>query len=166
MSLRRGIDLKQYPSIPHVQGFYGRPCYAFFKYDGSNLRFEWSKKSGWGKFGTRTRLFDHTDPTFGIAIDLFLNKYGSDLEQVFRTDKKIRNAKHVIVFAEFFGPRSFAGQHHPDDSKDLIMFDVNPHKVGLLGPKEFLDTFGHLKVAELVYQGNLNKEFVSDISFW
>ena len=41
-----------------------------------------------------------------------------------------------------------------------MLFDVNPIKKGMLGPKEFLDLFGHLKVAELVYQGLVTPEFI------
>ena len=45
--------MEQYP---HIEGStkapIGEPCIAFYKYDGSNLRFEWSPKKGWHKFGT------------------------------------------------------------------------------------------------------------------
>lgn len=37
----------QYPSILGVKKMpLGHKCYAFYKYDGSNLRFEWSPKKG------------------------------------------------------------------------------------------------------------------------
>lgn len=53
--------------------------------------------------------------------------------------------------------------HQPEDPKDLIIFDVNPHKKGFLSPKEFLDLFGHLSVAELIYSGNVGKEFIQSV---
>lgn len=155
--------MKQFPSIPNAVGFVGQPCIAFYKYDGSNLRFEWSRKSGWHKFGTRTRLFDHNDPEFGSAIPLFQETYGVDLETLFKKDKLFRNAQSIICYAEFFGPSSFAGQHKADEPKELMLFDVNVHKHGILGPREFLDSLGHLKVAKVIYQGILTQGFVNQI---
>lgn len=155
--------MKQYPSIPHVTGFHGRSCAAFYKYDGSNLRFEWSRKSGWYKQGTRTRLFDHTDEVFGSAVELFHETYASDLEKVFLSDKLIRSSKAVMVFCEFFGPSSFSGQHLEQDPKELVLFDVNIHKRGFMSPNDFMDTFGHLKIAELIYKGPLTKEFEQQV---
>lgn len=147
--------MKSYPEIPGPSGGHHEKCYAFHKYDGSNLRFEWSPKRGWYKFGTRNCLINETDSVFGPAIPLFIQKYGDDLEKVFKKDKLFRGVQNVIVFAEYFGSKSFAGMHFPDDTQwDVVLFDVNPHKKGILGPKEFLDTFGHLAVAELVYEGN------------
>lgn len=155
--------MKSYPSIPHVKGYHNQPCTAFYKYDGSNIRAEWSKKRGWYKFGTRTRLFDQTDEVFGGAIELFKNTYGSDLEKVFKDNKTFKGADQVMAFCEFFGPKSFAGQHDPADPKQLVLFDVNIHKKGLLDPRQFTETFGHLKVAEVVYQGILTEEFEQQV---
>jgi len=150
--------MKEYHSIPGVQ-MYGEPCFAFYKYDGSNIRALWNRKSGWCRFGTRHRLFDKTDEIFGGAIDLFKETYATDLENKFRREKSLRNIQEAIVFCEFFGPNSFAGLHHTADPKELVMFDINIHKNGIMPPKEFIDTFGDLKIAKLVYQGNLTREF-------
>jgi len=139
-------------------------CYTFVKYDGSNMRMEWSKKRGWYKFGTRKCMIDSTDPVFGPAVDLFKNKYGDDLEKVFKSEKLFIGVQSVVVFAEFFGPKSFAGMHFPDDDKrDIVLFDVNLHKKGMLGPKEFLDHFGHLSVAELACTGNMGEELIQAV---
>lgn len=46
---------------------------------------------------------------------------------------------------------------------ELVLFDVNPHKKGILLPRVFLKHFGHLKVPEVVYEGNFNKQFVRDV---
>lgn len=154
--------MKFYPSIPyHDRHTLDAPCHAFYKYDGSNLRFEWSKKSGWYKFGTRNRLFDHTDPDFGSAVDLFLNGLADGIQKVFRDEYK--QSDRAIVFAEFFGPSSFAGQHVKEEPKDLVLFDVNLHKKGILGPAEFVKEFGHLRSAEVVYQGPFSEEFISEV---
>lgn len=147
--------MKQYPEIPGPAGGHHKSCYAFVKYDGSNMRFEWSKKRGWYKFGTRNCMIDENTPVFGAAIPMFLEKYGDDLEKVFKNDKTFIGVQSVVVFAEWYGELSFAGCHKPwDKNYDIVLFDVNPHKKGFMGPKQFLDSFGHLKVAELVYTGN------------
>ena len=139
-------------------------CYQFVKYDGSNIRAEWSKKRGWYKFGTRKCMIDEKDPIFGRAVPLFKQKYGDDLAKVFTSEKLFEGVQSVVVFAEFFGSKSFAGMHFPDDTAwDIVLFDVNLHKKGMLGPKEFIDHFGHLKVAELVDSGNLNEEVIEAV---
>lgn len=68
--------MKQYPSInsSNGQSFKEFVADVFDKLDGSNLRFEWSKKQGWYKFGTRHRLFDNTDPVFGWRFQGILEK--------------------------------------------------------------------------------------------
>lgn len=142
--------MKTYPSILKSSQGPHDDCYVFVKYDGSNLRFEWSKKRGWYKFGTRKQLFDRSEPIFGSAIDLFLNKYGSSLEVVFKKEKLFRGCDNIIVFAEWFGSETFSGMHKPDDPKTIILFDVNPVKKGFLCPKDFLNFFGDLDVAELL----------------
>lgn len=155
--------MKDYPSIEGPSGGQHKPCYVFVKYDGSNLRFEWSSKRGWYKFGTRNCLFDATHPVYGSAIALFLEKYGTSLEEVFRKNKSFRGVQSCIVFVEWFGAESFSGCHKPWDKKDIVLFDVNPHKKGILGPKEFLDTFGHLPVAEVVWQGNYGEWIIQAV---
>ncbi len=158
--------MKQYPSIPGVNGqgsIKGLPCIAFKKYDGSNLRFEWQIKKGWHLFGTRKRLFDHSDPEFGSAIEIFQNKYALEIEKLITKNKYFRGVKEVICFCEFFGPSSFAGHHHPTETKDLILFDIHLHKKGLVPPRDFIKLFNHLEIAEVVYDGNLNQSFIEDV---
>ena len=154
---------------------WGQHCIAFDKLDGSNLRFEFSHKRGWYKFGTRNRMFDHSDLEYGQAIDIFLNKYGDPLEKVM-TDK-FAKTDSVIAYAEFFGPVSFGGLHDPiylnqighlpevisNDPKDLVLFDFNPHKRGFLSPVDFLKYFSHLHIPKVVYEGKFTKEFVANV---
>jgi hypothetical protein len=157
--------MKEYRSIDGPAKAPHKPCYGFVKYDGSNLRSEWSKKRGWYKFGTRTQGLDPNDPIFGRAVPLFLNKYGDDLAKVFLTDKQFRGVEHVTAYFEFFGTKSFAGMHFPDDiAWDVVLFDIDPFKRCMLGPKEFIDAFGHLKVAECVFQGNMGPEIIQKVS--
>jgi hypothetical protein len=70
----------------------------------------------------------------------------------------------VTVFAEFFGPNSFAGDHVPEDPKELILFDVNPLKKGFVSPRDFVKHFGDLRyTAEVLYEGDLTEEFIQDV---
>lgn len=156
--------MKSYPSIEHSGKIKpNQEGYVFVKYDGSNLRFEWSKKRGWYKFGTKTKMFDHTSPIYGPSIDVFLNKYAQGIEEVILKDKKFNSVESVIVFCEWFGEKSFAGKHFENDPKELVLFDVNPHKKGILSPKDFLNYFGHLEVAELLCRTTIDKEFIESV---
>lgn len=105
--------MKSYPSILNCTGsnFREFDSYMFDKIDGSNLRFEWARKTGWSKFGTRHRLFDETDKDFGAAIPLFLNSLSEPLEKIIKDNRW----EKVIVFCEFWGKNSFAGKHNPQD---------------------------------------------------
>ena len=155
--------MKSYPSIDGPFKAPKEPCYAFVKYDGSNLRFEWSPKRSWYKFGTRKTMIDDSHFVYGSAITLFLDKYGDDLERAFKTEKSFHGVQSVVVYAEWFGANSLAGAHKPWEPKDIVVFDVNLHKKGLLSPKEFIDIFGHLNIAEVVWQGTLDDDFVQSV---
>lgn len=155
--------MKEYP---HIQGSSKAPsehCVAFCKYDGSNLRAEWSRKRGWYKFGSRTQMIDLNHPVFGNGISIFLSKYGESLEKILIENKDYRNRESAIAFFEFLGNQSFAGIHVESDPKDVILFDINIHKLGILGPTEFRKHFGHLDIPEVVYEGNLNEIFKESI---
>lgn len=153
--------MKPYPSIQSSNGqkFREMNAYVFDKLDGSNLRFEYSRKQGWHKFGTRNRLFDHTDPDFGLAIPLFLEFWQDKLNEVIKTNRW----DHLIVFMEFWGQNSFAGKHEKQDPKTLTLFDACPNKKGILGPKEFLDNFKHLRIANFLGCFNWTRGFVDRI---
>lgn len=129
--------MKDYPQIPRSTGqtFQEFDAYVFDKLDGSNLRWEWSKKQGWHKFGTRTRLFDASDPMFGVAIAIFQETMSEGLTKMAKDNRWDR----LIVFTEFLGVQSFAGWHDPIDTKTLHLIDLAPHRQGILGPKEYLD---------------------------
>lgn len=155
--------MKHYPEIAgSAKAPLGSPCLAFEKYDGSNLRWEWSPKRGWYKFGTRTQLFDHTDSLFGQAIPIFLNTMGGEISR--RCLEVERGVREIIVFTEFFGPKTFAGKHVLEDPKELRLFDVNPYKRGIMHPRRFWQTFQDLSYcARLIYQGNLNQPFIDGV---
>lgn len=154
--------MEQYP---HIEGSakspLGTPCFAFYKYDGSNLRWEWSPKRGWHKFGTRHELFNATHPLYGQAIPLFMDMAD---EIVNRVKKFERGVQRITAFTEFFGPSSFAGQHDEEEPKELRLIDVYLFKRGMMKPREFVKAFGSMpQAAEVVYEGNLNKQFIEDV---
>lgn len=147
--------MKLYPSITRSTGqsFQEFTAYVFDKLDGSNLRVEWTRKRGWYKFGTRQRLFDETDNVFGEAIAVFRQTLAADIETVAKKERW----EQLTIFMEFWGEKSFAGQHEPRDPKKLTLFDANPYKQGILGPKPFLDLFGHLGFPRVPkYLGRMN----------
>lgn len=134
------------------------PIYAFSKLDGSSCAAEFNRKQGWYKFGTRKRLLTSDLPQ-AKAIDLFKEKYGDALTAVLKKERWDR----VTVYFEFWGPNSFAGQHDAKDSHTVTLFDVSVHKKGILLPKTFLDVFGHLDHANLLYHGNVTDELVEKV---
>ena len=137
--------MKSYPSIPKFS-FGDIKLHTFDKLDGSNLRFEWTKKKGWYKFGTRRRLFDESDGQFGIAIPMFFESLSEPLEKIIVDNRWDR----VVVFAEFWGPNSFAG-FHENEAKQLTVFDVAIFRKGILSPKDFLNLFGEFGPTYLGY---------------
>ena len=155
--------MEQYPSIlGSAKAPLGKKCIAQYKYDGSNLRWEWSPKKGWHKFGTRRHLFDATDEIFGEAIPLFMNTMADEI--VYRTKQAVRNPQRITAFTEFFGENSFAGSHITSDPKELRLFDVYLFKQGLMPVKDFQKTYGDLPYsAEVIYEGPLNIQFITDV---
>ncbi len=167
--------MKEYPKIlgpgqANQADTLGQSCVAFYKYDGSNLRFEWNRKQGWYKFGTRRRLFDESDPEYGQAISLFMKKYADGIERQIKSHKLYRHAESLIAYAEFFGPHTFAGKHDAEflgvesnDPKELVLFDVNVHKRGFIPPLEFIDLFQSMPIAEVIYRGVFDEQFIQDV---
>ena len=149
--------MKQYPSIPKkvIPNEY---IYAFDKLDGSNIRVEWNRKRGFWKFGTKTRLVDHTDSIFGEAPELILNKYGDNLSRILHDKGWDRS----ICFFEFYGKNSEFGVHK-EEEHTVTLIDVNVYKKGILSPKDFLKLFDHLDIPKLVYAGYAHADFVEQV---
>lgn len=159
--------MKTYLEIPGPSKAPQAPCIAFNKLDGSNLRFEWSKKNGWHKFGTRHGLFNATSEQWGSAIDVFDKTYAAGIVKILQDNKRYRGVDRVIVFCEYFGTSSFAGWHNYDELQrgegKLVLFDVSIYRKGFVLPKDFVDHFGSLGIAEVVYEGNFSKQFIQDV---
>ncbi len=156
--------MKEYPNIEGASKAPRQPCYGFVKYDGSNLRFKWSKKRGWFLFGSRTQLFNETHSWFGEAIPIFMQKYADPIAKIIQKEKIFRGTQNAIAFCEFFGAKSFAGYHEEKDPKTLVLFDINTTKHGILNPTDFIEYFGELpETAEIIYRGNLNEPLINGV---
>ena len=155
--------MEQYPSIDGSgKAPLGKPCIAFYKYDGSNLRWEWNPKKGWFKFGTRTQLFDRDTELYGQAVPIFMKTMADEI--VNRVKKVERECQRITAYTEFFGKDSFAGVHEPSEPKELRLFDVYLFKRGLMKPRQFVKSFGDMPgAAEVIYDGTLNKQFIEDV---
>lgn len=150
--------MKSYPTIPTVYDETVR-YHIFDKLDGSNIRVEWDRKSGFTRFGTRRELMAGDSP-FAPAKTIILDKYASDLESLFRRQKY----EKAVCFFEYFGPGSFAGDHcDPASDMDAVLIDVNPHRKGMLSPDQFLDLFGHLELPRYLGCRYLDPELVDQV---
>jgi hypothetical protein len=162
-----------YPKIPSTEGCPGGACIAFEKYDGTNLHWAWDRDFGWHAFGTRRdqfnlspegiRQFNEAHPGLEGCADLFQATLAGGLEIVFREKEAYAECTEVKVFTEFFGPRSFAGMHKPDEPKQLVLFDVLAEPFGLLGPELFVLHYNHLPSARVVYRGKFTGQFTEDV---
>ena len=157
--------MKPYWTIPGPKRSPRSHCIAFYKHDGTCIRAEWSRKNGWDKFGSRTVLIDSSSQ-YGQSIDIFKRKYAQDLDRILKKSKKLKSAEKAVAYLEYFGPHSFAGWHDPQDEKemDLMLFDLNIHKRGILLPRDFIEVFeGEVEIPKVVYEGNFSQQFIEDV---
>lgn len=140
-----------YPSITSAAGqnFREFDAYVFAKADGRNTRWEYSKKKGWHKCGTRDRRFDETDLEFGPAVALFRRTMLDPLAEVIEW----RRWDRVVAFAEYWGPQSLGGVLLPGDEMQLSLFDVSFDGETLLNPREFVKIFVDSGVPTVPYLG-------------
>ncbi len=159
----------QYNSIPHLKTckLIGQPVFSFYKYDGSNLRFEWQPKKGFCKFGSRTQLINEKSEIFGEAIPKFQDIMSKDILyrlEDFYSKKVFNNFDRIVVFCEFFGENSVAGNHDINDEKHLKLFDVHLFKKGFIPPQDFTKVFdGFEHSAEFLFKGNLNQNYIKEV---
>ena len=150
-----------FPKIPGSKNSPFKQCIAFEKYDGTNLHWVWEHELGWYGFGTRRDRFDldemgieafnEAHPGLEEAPDLFRRDFAAPLARIFH-EHPAYDTSEITVFTEFLGPNSFAGQHRQEDPKQLVLFDVETDE-GIIGPQRFVDDFGALNVARVVYRG-------------
>lgn len=142
-------------------------CIAFDKLDGSNIRVKYTHKKGFHLFGSRHQLFDETHPFLSGAISHFNEHYAQKLEKVLST-KDFSNTREVIAFGEYYGDKSFAGIHLPDDdTKKFVLFDlllVYKDRADFIKPQTFVKLFADkVEIPRIVYEGNLNESFIQEV---
>jgi hypothetical protein len=151
-----------YPKIPGSRNAPEGKCVAFEKYDGTNLHWDWDRDFGWHAFGTRRDAFNLSPDGIERFAELhrqlheapvvFLATLAEGLEKLFTDHPAYREVREAKVFTEFLGPHSFAGLHREDDPKELILFDVSTDTNGMIDPFTFVEDFGHLPIARVVYE--------------
>ena len=152
--------MNSYPTIPyHNKGVDNAKVWVFDKPDGNNLRFGWSKNKGFYKFGSRTTLIDR-DNIYGDAIDLFLDKYSSELD--YRFKNLYPKDKSATVFAEYFGDNSFSGQHVESDILDIKIFDILIYD-GIIIPSTYIEQFGDLDIVPLLDITTFDENLIEDV---
>lgn len=153
--------MKEYPSIPKATQFKDFVGYTFDKMDGQNIRVEFSKKKGWTKFGSRHQLIDETSSQFKNVFPLFHETMSDALAKLAKDNKW----DTVIYFMEYWGSESLGGIHGVSDKMQLTLFDIAPHKQGILGPKQFLNLTSKNYIYSATYLGNYNwtKGFIEKV---
>lgn len=153
--------MKPYPSIKTYRAdrYLGFVGHTFAKLDGSNLRFQWDTKLGWYRFGSRRRLIDESHSEFGSAMKMFLADFAEPFEKL-ATENSWKGA---VVFCEFWGVQSFAGEHEPDDHKFLTPIDVAVYKKGLLSADEFVRNFDDLFDLRYLGEQTWDNNFVQSV---
>ena len=149
--------MKSYPSITtDIRA--DVPIFAFDKLDGSQIRVEWTKKSGFVAFGTRTRALEASHPWLGEAITLARDRYEAAVGRALVAGK----VQKATLYFELLGPGSFAGRHQREPH-DLVLIDVDRFGRGLIPPDEFIAVFGDLHVPRLLYRGLADPAFVAAV---
>ena len=107
---------------------------------------------------------DKSHTELGEAISLFEKELAEPLARIFKDNKKLPSFDSAVVYCEFFGASSFAGQHLATEPKELVVLDINLHKRGLILPRDFVKFFADdVRIPEVVYEGNFNQEFISAV---
>lgn len=155
----------EYPSIINSSKAPRKACIAFDKLDGSNFRAKYTQKKGFNVFGTRTQLIDQTTPFWSEMVEVFERDHQEELTKLFKSDKDLRDFREIIVFGEFLGAHSFAGNHENEPHK-IVIFDIMVgHKLRkFLKPREFIKKLdGVVEIPKVIYEGNLNEEFIQNV---
>lgn len=155
----------EYPSIIASSKAPRQPCIAFEKLDGSNIRVKYTQKKGFSLFGSRTQLIDESHPHLGKVVSLFNRDFAEPLTK--HINREYPNEREIIVFGEFFGDKSFAGWHDPEDTTQrFVMFDfmVGHKNRKFMLPQEFVKTFKDMvAIPRVIYEGNLNDQLIQDV---
>jgi hypothetical protein len=160
-----------YPKIPDTLGCPLRQCVAFEKYDGTNIHWTFRPGEGWQEFGTRRDRFDIN--TSGIksfeqahpelaGLHTLWDQFNL-LQDYLNQNSKYNTAKEIIVFTEYLGTHSFAGQHDPKDViKQLVILDIQVDGK-IIPPEQFVEDFKQFNIARVVFQGKFTGQLFVDV---
>lgn len=159
-----------YPKIPDTLNCPLRQCIAFEKYDGTNIHWTFQPGEGWLDYGVRrdrysintsgVKAFEEAHPELAGAHKLW--DQDEKLEEFLNSNPKYNTAKEIIVFTEYFGPNSFAGQHNPKDDKQLVIFDIHVNGK-VIPPEEFIEDFKQFNIARVVFKGKFTGQLFVDV---
>lgn len=160
-----------YPKIPESSKKLHGKCHVFNKYDGTNLHWIWNNQNDWHLFGTRRTQFSFDEegiaefqsnhPQIGNAPNIFNQTLRNKLT-VFLREHKTFSSHSIILFTEFHGPDSFAGDHKIGDNHELTIIDVMVNG-RLLEPTVFHEIFQQFGSAQLIFQGKYSGQLAEDI---
>lgn|SRR5574337_19632 len=160
-----------YPKIPDTLGCPLRQCIAFEKYDGTNIHWTFQPGEGWQDYGTRrdryhintsgVRAFEEAHPELAGVHTLWDQK--DELNDYLNNNPIYNKAKEIIVFTEYFGTNSFAGQHNPKDLlKQLVILDIQVDGK-IISPEQFVEDFKQFNIARVVFKGKFTGQLFVDV---
>ncbi len=163
-----------YPKIPDTLDCPLKQCVAFEKLDGTNIHMV-INKGKWSGFGTRRDRFNN-DPQGEVSfcqahpgLEDVLEcdpQFLLDLnEVVIQKNPKYKDAEEVILFFEYCGKKSFAGQHDPkDETRTLYLIDAQIDGK-MLPPEEFLEDFKEFphNLPKVVFSGKFSGQLFVDV---
>src|SRR5271157_1612669 len=158
-----------YPKMPDTLNCPLKQCVAFEKYDGTNIHWTLQPDEGWLEYGTRRdrfwintsgiASFEQAHPELAGIHKLW--DQDSKLERCLMDSPKYNTAKEIVVFTEYFGPNSFAGQHQPKDKMQLIILDIQVDGK-FIPPEQLVEDFRQFGVARVVFQGKFTGQLFVD----
>jgi len=181
-----------YPKMPDSTGCMLKRCVAYEKLDGTNIHWCWNRKDKFYAFGTRRDRFPLTSvgedafkkahPGLEEVVSSFVDcgkhrhlahllddffsgehKGSSDFVPT-HFPKKNYSLSEVVVFTEFFGEKSFAGQHEKDDHKDHYLIDIQVDGK-LLSPEQMECDLHDFRwcMPRIMYRGKFTGDFVERV---
>jgi hypothetical protein len=172
-----------YPKMTDSKNCPLKKCWAYEKLDGTNIHWCWNQKDKFYAFGTRRDRFPLTtdgERDFNVAHpgleevvstflggpiiekldDVLMREYGRYFLNLNKSDP----ISEIILFTEFRGPRSFAGQHQREDKKTHYLIDVQVDGKMLPPGKLRWDFYGISDwMPKLVYNGKFTGDFVEKV---
>ena len=157
-----------YPKIAGSGGNSRGPCLFFEKIDGTNIHWAWTPGVGFHTFGLRRRQYPLDE-----AGKMEFERNHFELREALPEFEKIKALlearliedewdKDVIIFTEFVGEHSFAGQHKTRDQKELVIIDafVDGHP---MFPELFVDAFKGMNIPKVIYRGKVSGRIIDDV---